>query len=108
MLLTERDEPSATQSKTERENTDPILDNPSTDTDDPRRAKLRRDSEEPKVTLSNTDNDEPKRIKLRTANDEPTQTQSSTERLAPNRPIPKRDSALPILAKDRKDNEEPR
>jgi hypothetical protein len=46
--LKDMDAPRAKQSSTDRENTEPSLDKPSSDTEDPRRLKLLRDIVDPK------------------------------------------------------------
>jgi hypothetical protein len=60
-LLMAIEEPRCTISKTDRENTDPSLDNPSNDTEDPRRLKDLRDIDEPSDVKSNNAKVEPRR-----------------------------------------------
>jgi hypothetical protein len=57
---------------TDSENTEPIRDNPSRDTEAPSRAKLLRDREEPNSRKSNTDTADPRREYVRRAREEPT------------------------------------
>lgn len=70
-LLIDSDEPMLVISITDSENTDPSLDKPSRDKEDPKRAKLRNDRAEPRWRKSQIDNEEPIRPILRTDNAEP-------------------------------------
>jgi hypothetical protein len=71
-LLTESEDPKWAKSNTDRENTEPNLAIPNTDTADPTRTKLRSDSDAPMCEKSSTDKAAPRRAKALNATDEPT------------------------------------
>lgn len=87
---------------------DAILEIPTRDRDEDRRAKALNDSEDPKQATCRTDILEPSRHIPRSARDAPKLTLSSTDKDEPTRATPQTEKDAPMRAIDLRDKDDPR
>jgi len=78
-LRTDSDEPRSVLLITDNAKQEPRRDNPSKDTELPKRKKFRSDKDEPSWTKSSTDIDDARRAKARNDIEEPRCSKSSTD-----------------------------